>query len=312
MKRTSDEFWTGSMVVFWTAFVCCALWGSASPSIKIGYTLFHIPSGDTASRILFAGERFMIAGVMVIAYYSLRHRRFMMPQKGNWKYVFALASMQTIMQYVFFYMGLAYTSGVRGSVITAMGTFFSIFISVFVFHFEKLTVNRVLGSIIGFLGVFSIVTAGAEVSHTPITWRGEGAVVAAAVANAISGCLIKLFSRKEDPVILSGWQFFVGGLAMALIGKGMGGSLSPVSYKAWLLLIYMGFISAGAYTLWGLLLEYNDVSRITILGFMNPVMGVLLSAVLLQEGQETFSLRGILSMGLVSLGIILANKKSHP
>jgi drug/metabolite transporter (DMT)-like permease len=35
-----------------------------------------------------------------------------------------------VIQYIFFYMGLAHTSGVRGSIINAAGTFFSIFLAV--------------------------------------------------------------------------------------------------------------------------------------------------------------------------------------
>ena len=76
-------------------------------------------------------------------------------------------------------------------------------------------------------------------------------------------------------------------------------------------LLYMGFISAGAYTLWGILLKYNPVSRVSILGFMNPVMGVLLSAVFLGENNEAFSLTGLTSLLLVAAGIIIVNSASQ-
>ena len=46
--------------------VCCALWGSAFPCIKIGYGLFGIPAHDSASQLLFAGLRFTLAGMLVI------------------------------------------------------------------------------------------------------------------------------------------------------------------------------------------------------------------------------------------------------
>ena len=72
-------------------------------------------------------------------------------------------------------------------------------------------------------------------------------------------------------------------------------------------LLYMGFISAGAYTLWGVLLKYNPVSRVSIFGFMNPVMGVLLSAWFLGENNEAFSLTGVLSLLLVAAGIMIVN-----
>jgi drug/metabolite transporter (DMT)-like permease len=73
----------------------------------------------------------------------------------------------------------------------------------------------------------------------------------------------------------------------------------------------MAFISAGAYTLWSILLRYNDVSRISILGFMNPVLGVLLSAVFLKEGEEAFTLSTMLAIILVTLGIFISDSKKH-
>ena len=102
-------------------------------------------------------------------------------------------------------------------------------------------------------------------------------------------------------------QFFIGGIVLLIIGSLMGGSLVFYSTGCVLNLVYMGFISAGAYTLWGVLLKYNPVSRVSILGFINPVMGVLLSAVFLGEGREAFSASGLLALLLVSAGIVIVN-----
>ena len=64
LQRKSESAWTRFPVLFLTALICCVLWGSASPAIKIAYQLFRIGPEDTASRIMLAGARFMIAGVM--------------------------------------------------------------------------------------------------------------------------------------------------------------------------------------------------------------------------------------------------------
>ena len=106
---------------------------------------------------------------------------------------------------------------------------------------------------------------------------------------------------------LNGYQFFIGGVILAGIGLFMGGGLNFSSMNCVLNLLYLGFISAGAYTLWGVLLKYNPVSRVSILGFVNPVMGVLLSALFLGEGREAFSLTGILALLLVSAGVVIVN-----
>ncbi|MEG2733531.1 MAG: hypothetical protein RR930_09055, partial [Clostridium sp.] len=51
-----------------------------------------------------------------------------------------------------------------------------------------------------------------------------------------------------------------------------------------------------------------SVSRVTIFGFMNPVVGVLLSALLLGEGGQAFSGKNILALLLVSAGIYVVNR----
>jgi drug/metabolite transporter (DMT)-like permease len=99
----------------------------------------------------------------------------------------------------------------------------------------------------------------------------------------------------------------VGGLILLAVGALTGGRLVFYSPSCAFNLLYMGFISAGAYTLWGILLKYNPVSKVSILGFINPIMGVLLSALFLDEGGEAFSARNILALLLVCIGIVVVN-----
>ena len=301
--------WAWFPVTLITAVFCCVLWGSASPAIKIAYELFRIGPDDTASRIMLAGARFMIAGVMTIVFGSILAKKFLVPKRELWKNVAILAMVQTVGQYYFFFMALANTSGVRGSIINASGNFIAILFAVYIFRFEKMTLKKMLGCLIGFAGILLIMGGGqALMSGGKVTLAGEGAMLAADFFYAASGCLIKIFSRDENPVTLSGYQFLLGGMVLFVIGSLMGGSLVFYSPQCALNLIYMGFISAGAYTLWGVLLKYNPVSRVSILGFINPVMGVLLSALFLVEGREAFSLNGLLALLLVSAGIIIVNK----
>ena len=65
MKK-QESFMTKTVVVWLGAMLCCALWGSAFPCIKIGYELFAIPSEAVATQILFARLRCTLAGVIDI------------------------------------------------------------------------------------------------------------------------------------------------------------------------------------------------------------------------------------------------------
>lgn len=75
------------------------------------------------------------------------------------------------------------------------------------------------------------------------------------------------------------------------------------------MLCYLASISAVAYTVWGILLKYNPVSKVTIFGFMNPMFGVVLSILLLDEGGQSFGLRGVVALLLVCGGIFIVNMK---
>ena len=313
-EKDRRPLWARQAVLIPAAVFCCFLWGSASPAIKIGYKWFGIGADDAAGRILFAGVRFMLAGVMVIAFDSVKEKRFNMPRRGTWMKVFLLSVFQTSVHYILFYMGLAHTSGVRGSIINAAGTFFSIFLAVAVFRFEKLSVRKALGSVIGFLGVILCVTGGSlsSVLEGGFNVKGEGAMLLSAFCGAVASNLIKKIARTEDPVTMSGWQFLVGGITLTLMGFAMGGQLNLTTAKGIPLILYMGFISAGAYTVWSVLLKYNPVSTVTVLGFMNPVFGVILSVIFLKEASEALSFAGIAALVLVCAGIIIVNYKKSP
>lgn len=294
-------------VVCILACVCCTLWGSAFPCIKIGYELLHIPSDSPGSQILFAGYRFTLAGILTVLLGSLISRRFLIPKKTSYGNLLKLCMMQTVIQYFFFYIGLAHTSGVKGSIITGTNTLLSILIASLLFRQEKLTAAKLLGCAAGLFGVLLANWSGGNIDFS-FSLQGEGFVFLSALSYAFSSVYIKKYSAQEDPVVLSGYQFFLGGLILIVAGLSMGGRIHGFTLPAAAMLLYLAFLSAIAYSLWGILLKYNPVSKVTIYGFMNPVIGVLLSALFLGEGGQAFQAQNILALLFVSLGIFIVNK----
>lgn len=290
------------------AMLCSALWGSAFPCVKIGYGLFSVNTENPASLILFAGVRFFIAGIMVIIIGSIMHKKPMIPKLREVPKVISLSLFQTILQYLFFYIGLANTSGVKSSVIEGMSVFVCILISSLIFRLEKLTWLKIAGCVLGTAGIIVINLDSSLLSGFNLT--GDGFILISTVAYAMSSVLIKRFSVDTDTMMLSGWQFLFGGAVMTAIGLIAGGSLSISGSPApaVLMLIYLAFISACAYSIWSILLKYNPVSKIAVFGFMNPVCGVLLSALLLGEAQQAFRPEALIALVLISLGIFIVNK----
>jgi len=307
MKTTASkqDFLSTVPGILTAAIAANLLWGSAAPCIKLGYQYFAIAEGDTMSQILFAGVRFTLAGILTILIGSLLRGRLLLPKRGSGGMILMLAMMQTVIQYTFFYIGLSHAPGFKGSIISPTSTFFALLIAALVFRQEKLTARKLLGCLIGFAGVVVVSMNGRL--EGGVRLDGEGFLVLAAASYGCSSVLIKRFSAREDPVVLSGWQFFLGGLLMTAVAFVGGGRLHAASPRAWPLMLYLGLLSAVAYTLWSLLLQRHPVSRIMVFSFLNPVFGVVLSALLLGEGKILDIPRCVLAMVLVCLGVWIVN-----
>lgn len=96
---------------------------------------------------------------------------------------------------------------------------------------------------------------------------------------------------------------------MTLIGVGMGGHLGNVAAGGILLILYLAMVSAVAYTLWSVLLAWNDVSKVAIFGFVNPLCSVILSALVLDEIHQAFNAGSLIALLLVCVGIYVVNRR---
>lgn len=287
------------------ALVACALWGSAIPCIKLSYALFGIDTGNSGSLLLFAGVRFALAGLLVLLAGRMLERRSMLPRRADWLRIGIVSLFQTVLQYLCYYLALRATSGVSASILVGTNSFFAIFVAALVFHMEKLTRRKLAGCAVGFAGVvLSQLGAG---FHFSFTLQGEGLILLSALSASFSAALVRRCSAHTSPVLLSGWQFFLGGVVLALAGLVLGGRWGTVSLASTAMLLYLALVSAVAYTLWSCLLKENPVSRVTIYGFLTPVFGVLLSALLLGE-HSALGVRSLAALALVCAGIYIVNR----
>lgn len=298
------KYFTKPVNVWLTAAFCCLLWGSAFPAIKAGYRLLSIAADDVPAILLFAGVRFTMAGLLTILAFSLIEKKVLLPRRQAFRKIAVLSVFQTIFQYIFFYLGLAYTTGARGSVINATSVFFALLISSLLFRFETIKLNKIAGCAIGFIGVVMVsLDAFQKMGGTLL---GEGFVLLSSIAYAFSSVFMKKYAADDNPAMLSGWQFVLGGLVLSVCGFAAGGRIHPIRWQAVLLIGYLALLSAVAYSLWSILLKYNEVSRVAVCGFMIPVFGVLLSA-LFGDGAGGLSVLVIVALLLVVAGIILVN-----
>ncbi len=307
-KLASSAFLTDRKIVFLLATFCCFLWGSSYPAIKGGYALFSIAPHDIPSKLVFAGWRFVLAGLVLLVYAGISGK-LKGGVSGRALGRFALLGLtQTTLQYAIFYVGLAYATGTKSSIMNATGTFFSVLLAHYIYHNDRLTYPKIVGCIVGFLGVM-VVNLGAG-SGSLMAWDftllGEGFVVLAAFILAAASIYGKRVSQGVDPFVMTGYQLVFGGSALLAIGYALGGKIDNFTVASASLLGYLVLLSALSISIWSLLLKYNRVSTITAFNFMVPVFGVALSAVFLHE--PIFKLSNGIALVLVSLGIWLVTK----
>lgn len=305
MRKINKIF--GNIFVVWIiAGISCLLWGSAFPMIKIGYESFRIDSNDVGTIILFAGIRFILAGILTIVIFSFGLKKFLIPRRSSLKNIATLSLFQTILQYVFFYLGLAHSTGVKSSIVNGTSSFILLIISSFIFKQERLNGNKILGSVLGFLGVF---IAGFFGSKERFGLQiGDLLILLSAVSYSFSSAFMKKACSDENPPMLSGYQFVFGGIIMTLIGSLMGGKIELFNIRGVVILIYLALVSAIAYSLWSILLKYNDVSRIGVCGSLTPIFGFVLSYVLLGENNGSL-LFNLIGLSFVVSGMIIVNVK---
>lgn len=303
------KFYTNKINIVILACISCILWGSAYPAIKIGYELFNIESSDIGGKLIFAGVRFFIAGIIVLLFEIINKKESVILNKKSFKKVLTLGIIQTTLQYTFFYVGMAYVAGVRGSILNGTGTFFSIILAHFIYKNDSISFNKLLGCIIGFAGVVIINLNGSFFLGSDFTFKGEGCIILAALMFSVSSIYGKSITKKISPTITTGYQLALGGFILIIIGFVLGGRLTGFTLKSTSLLIYMALISSVAFALWTELLKYNKVSTISIFNFLVPVFGSILSAIFLKE--NLFDIKVLISLILVCIGIFLVYREKN-
>lgn len=303
----SHPFFSNRKVVFLFASLSCLLWGSAYPAIKTGYAMFAIASDDIPTKLLFAGYRFFFAGILLLVMAMLTRRDIFILNGTRLRQVTVLGLTQTSIQYVFFYVGLAYTTGVKGSIMNATGTFFSVLLAHFIYHNDRLSINKVLGCLVGFAGVM-LVNFNPALLDFHFTLIGEGFVVIAAFVLSAATIYGKKISQTMDSIVLTGYQLTIGGLVLLVAGYATGGVLSGFTPASTALLAYTVLLSSVAFGLWTILLKYNRVGMVSVFNFLVPVFGAVLSAIFL--GESILEWKNLIALALVCVGIWWVTKEN--
>lgn len=187
---------------------------------------------------------------------------------------------------------------------------FTILIAPFFLSEERMTRRRVLGLVIGFVGVVVLMS---NQLHSADALSGVGIVtmLIAACSYAISGIFARKMQRGMQPVTQSLGQMgtaFLFVLPTALIGEApFTFPHLPISYLA---LGWLGLLgSCLATLLWFSLLNSVGPTRTSMTTYIFPLVGVLLGMAFLQEQVDWRLIVGGL---LIIVAVVIVNSKINP
>lgn len=258
-------------------------------------------------KILFAGIRFLFAGILVCVFCHLRKKKLELDNKKDFLWLIFLAIVNITFHYMFAYIGLGYNASARSTILDSMGGFFLIILSTLIFSDDKMSAPKMLGCLLGISGIVAInIQPGANFFEN-ITFRGDGMILLNACCAAIGGVITRVASKKMNMMMATGQSMMIGGTLLLAIGMVIGtDSLWSVSLKGIIVLIVLILISAVCFAIYNELLAYHPISKVAIYNALIPVLGVIFSALLLNEELKW---QYFISVMMVAGGIYLVNSK---
>lgn len=259
----------------------------------------------TGSQILFAGYRFFLSGVFTFFIGCVLEKKLLIMKRSSIWHIFRQGLLQTTAQYVCFYVGLAYTTGTKGSIINASQGFFALIAAHVMLKNEKMNVKKTAGCVLGLAGVV-VVNLSSGTWGSGFTMKGEGMVLICTIVYAISMVLLKLISNEESPMTITAYQTLIGGALLIVSGLLMDGHVAGFTGKSVVLLVYMALLSTVAFSVWTILMKYNPVGKVAMYTFTIPIFGTALSGLIL--GENVLEWKNLAALVLVSSGIIIVNR----
>ena len=285
------------------ALITAIAWGWAFPLIKVGFNAFGITSDMTGSKMLFAGIRFAVAGMIVLSVARSSGRSFKVNKSSYWQFILVFALINTTLHYFFFYVGMSHSEGSRAAILNSLSTFLVVLLACACFKSDRLTSRKIIGCVVGFCGILALNLGGAESGQ--FTWLGDGMIIVNAICSAIASLMTRGLSRRIDVFVGTGYSLVIGGLLLILPGLALGGTLPNINMLGIVCLLLLISISALCFALYNKLLSLNSVGKVAIYNSLIPIVGAVTSCLCLGE---TFYLKYVLAGGLAAMGIYIINK----
>lgn len=303
MEQTKISIFQRPVWVSVFALTAAIAWGWAFPLIKVGFNDFGITPDMTGSKMLFAGIRFAVAGLIVLSVARSSGRSFKTNKMSDWYFIIAFTLMNTTLHYFFFYIGMSHSEGSRAAILNSLSTFLVVLLACACFRSDRLTSRKILGCSVGFSGILALNLGGAESGQ--FSWMGDGMIILNALCSALANLMTRRLSRMVDVFVGTGYSLSIGGMLLIISGLYFDGTLPNINMSGILCLMLLICISALGFTLYNKLLSLNPMGKVAIYNSLIPIVGAITSCLCLGE---IFHAKYALAGGLAALGIYIINK----
>lgn len=285
------------------ALTAAIAWGWAYPLIKLGFAEFGITQSMTGSKMLFAGIRFALSGLIVLTIAAITRRKFQVSKPTNWGYILAFALLNTTLHYTFFYIGMSYSEGARAAIFNSLGTFMLVLLACLFFKSDRLTTPKILGCIIGITGILILNVGKGE--NGQFSFMGDGMIMLNALCSAFAGLMTRGLSRRVDVFVGTGYSLFFGGILLTIPSLLIQGTLPHITANGLIILGLLIGISTLGFTLYNKLISCNPVGKVAIFNSLIPIVGAITSCLCLGE---PFYTKYLVAALLATCGIYIINK----
>ena len=283
----------------WLALLTMLLWGSLFPMVKLGFSVYAVES--TADILLFAGIRFVICGVVICLFASIKDKASYRPVKASLIPILLSGVFAIILHYGFTYLGLELTDSSKTALIKQVGALFYVCFSFLFIKEDTPTVKKIVAAAVGFLGIVVLNISSEGVSFSV----GDLLILCASFCTVFSNVISKKVFVKVSPITSTGISQLFGGIVLLAVGFAMGGKVHFRWDSSLLIMAYICSASIVSYCVWFGIVKSGELSKLFIIKFAEPVFACIFSAVIL--GENILKWQYLISFALISAGILISN-----
>ncbi|HEY3422797.1 MAG TPA: DMT family transporter [Methanocellaceae archaeon] len=254
-----------------------------------------------------ASIRFFIAApLLLIVTYLWKGKETFKFDKRDIPTFIILALTGVTFQYAIQVSAQEYTSATSASLLINTSVFFIMILGA-VFLREKMTWYRIMGAVIGFIGVALLVTKGSLSLTMNDNSIGDLMIIACAFLWSVYTIYGKRIATKYHPIVILNYIFIIGAVGMLpfyFLTPHMPIQDVPLTAIAAILFLVV-FCSIIAYLIYNIALEKMDTSKVAVYIYFVPLSTIILAALILHETLTMASAAGGI---MVLVGMYLAEK----